>query len=154
MRAPALAFAALALLAGACKTTTTTSTSVTGTPRIETGPVPQSAPGAAVSTTTKVADAWSPAGKWSIGLVAQGQNMEVTLELVKLADGSWSGMIGTAQFGTIPLSKVTVDGKKMVATFPVPTGDMGTMTLNFDGDLAEGEWSMPGDGSKVSGKRS
>ena len=28
-----------------------------------------------------------------------------------------------------------------------------SMTLNFDGNNAEGEWSMPGDGSKVSGKR-
>lgn len=148
MRFRHAALAGLALLAGACKTTTSTTTQITGTPRLE--PVPQQA---AAAPAPAPATAWSPAGKWTVGLVAQGQNMEVTLELVKLADGTWSGMIGTAQFGTIPLSKVTVTGKQMVASFPVPTGDMGTMTLNFDGEIAEGEWSMPGDGSKVSGKR-
>ncbi len=142
MRLRAAALAGLALLVSACKTTTTTTTSIAGTPRLEPAPVAAPAPAP-----------YSPAGKWTVGLVAQGQSMEVTLELVKLADGTWTGSIGTAQFGTIPLSKVTVEGKKMVASFPVPTGDMGSMTLNFDGDAAEGEWSMPGDGSKVSGKR-
>lgn len=136
---------ALALVAGACKTTSSTSTAITGTPRLEPAPVAAPAP--------PPAPAWSPAGKWTVGLTAQGQMMEVTIELVKLPDGSWSGSIGTAQFGTIPLSKVTLEGKRMVATFPVPTGDMGSMTLNFDGDIAEGEWSMPGDGSKVNGRR-
>ena len=58
---------------------------------------------------------------------------------------------------TMPIENFTTEivnnGKRMVASFPVPTGDMGSMTLNFDGNIAEGEWSMPGDGSKVSGKR-
>jgi len=143
----ATTLAAVALLTSACKTVSSTSTSVSGTPRLE------PAPAMAATTTPATPAPYSPAGKWSVGIVAQGQSMEVTLELVKLADGTWSGAIGTAQFGTIPLSKVEITGKKMVATFPVPTGDMGTMTLNFDGDIAEGEWSMPGDGSKVSGKR-
>lgn len=146
MRLSAAVLAGLALFASACKTTTATSTSISGTPRLEPAP-------AAAAPAPAPAPAWSPAGTWVVGLVAQGQSMEVTLELVKLTDGTWTGTIGTAQFGTIPLSKVTIDGKKMTATFPVPTGDMGSMTLNFDGDVAEGEWSMPGDGSKVSGKR-
>ncbi len=142
------AIAGLALLAGACKTVSTTSTQVTGSPRLEPAPA-AAAPAAAAPAPAP----YSPAGKWTVGIVAQGQSMEVTVELVKLADGTWAGSIGTAQFGTIPMSKVEVTGKKMVASFPVPTGDMGTMTLNFDGNTAEGEWSMPGDGSKVSGKR-
>ena len=142
------AVAGLALLAGACKTVTTSSTQVTGSPRLEPAPAAVAAPAPAPA-----APAWSAAGKWMVTIVAQGQAMEVTVELVKLADGTWAGSIGTAQFGTIPMSKVEVTGQKMVASFPVPTGDMGSMTLNFDGDKAEGEWSMPGDGSKVSGKR-
>ncbi len=144
MRFRAASLAALALLAGACKTTTTTSTSITGTPRLEPAPA-MAAPAPA--------PAYSAAGKWAVSLVAQGRTLDVTLELVKLPDGTWTGSIGTAEFGTIPLQKVTMDGKKAVMAFPVPTGDMGSMTLNFDGDKAEGEWSMPGDGSKVSGKR-
>jgi hypothetical protein len=141
----AAALAGLALVTSACKTTTATTTSVSGSPRLEPVPAAVAAPAPA--------PAYSPAGRWRVGIIAQGQSMEVTLELVKLADGTWTGSIGTEQFGVIPLSKVEITGKKMVAAFPVPTGDMGSMTLNFDGDNAEGEWSMPGDGSKVAGKR-
>lgn len=140
--------AGLALLAGACKTTTSTTTAITGTPRLE--PVPVAA---APAPAPAPAPAFSPAGKWTIGLVAQGQSMEVLMELVKLPDGSWAGSLSSQAFPPIPISKATLTGKQLVATFPVPTGDTGTMTLNFDGDVVEGEWSMPGDGSKVSGKR-
>lgn len=143
MRLRSQLVAGLALVAGACKTTTATTTKITGTPRLE--PVPVVAPAPVV--------AYSPAGKWSIVLTAQGQSMEVLMELVKLADGTWTGTLATQQFPTMPLSTATLTGKKLVATFPVPTGDTGTMTLNFDGDVTEGEWSMPGDGSKVTGKR-
>jgi hypothetical protein len=141
----AAALAGLALVTSACKTTTATTTAVSGSPRLEPAPAAVAAPAPA--------PAYSPAGKWRVGIIAQGQSMEVSLELVKLADGTWTGSIGTEQFGTIPLSKVEITDKKMVASFPVPTGDMGSMTLTFDGDNAEGEWSMPGDGSKVAGKR-
>ncbi len=134
--------AGLALLATACKSTTTTSTVVTGTPVVQAAPAAP-APAPAVN----------PAGKWMLGLVAQGQAMEVTLDLVKLPDGTWSGSIGTAAFGTIGLSKATLEGKVLTATFPVPTGDTGTMVLTINGDMVDGEWSMPGDGSKVTGKR-
>jgi hypothetical protein len=142
----AAALAGLALVTSACKTTTATTTTVSGSPRLEPAPAAVAAPAPAPA-------AYSPAGRWRVGIIAQGQSMEVTLELVKLADGTWTGSIGTEQFGTIPLSKVDITDKKMVASFPVPTGDVGSMTLNFDGDNAEGEWSMPGDGSKVAGKR-
>jgi hypothetical protein len=142
----AAALAGLALVTSACKTTTATTTTVSGSPRLEPAPAAVAAPAPAPA-------AYSPAGRWRVGIIAQGQSMEVTLELVKLADGTWTGSIGTEQFGTIPLSKVDITDKKMVASFPVPTGDVGSMTLNFDGDNAEGEWSMPRDGSKVAGKR-
>jgi hypothetical protein len=143
MRLRTSLIAALALLAGACKTTTATSTAITGTPRLE--PVPAAAAPAPA--------AYDPSGKWTVGLVAQGQSMEFVLDLVKLPDGTWTGTMVNQAFPPIPISKATLTGKQLVATFPVPTGDMGSMTLNFDGDIVEGEWSMPGDGSKLSGKR-
>lgn len=151
MRLRIAALAGLALVSTACASTTATSTQISGTPRLE--PAPVAAPTPAPAPAAAAAAAWTPAGKWTVGIVAQGQSMEVTVELTKLADGTWAGVIGTAQFGAIPMSKVVIEGKRMTGTFPVPTGDTGTMILNFDGDVAEGEWSMPGDGSKVSGKR-
>ncbi len=149
MRPRTLIVAGLALLAGACKTTTATSTRISGTPRLE--PAPVVVP-VAVPITTPAA-VYSPAGKWTVALTAQGQTLEVVMELVKLADGTWAGTISTQQFPTMPLTTATLTGKTLVVTFPVPTGDTGTMTLHFDGDVAEGEWSMPGEGSKVTGKR-
>ena len=127
----------------ACKTVTTTTTTVSGTPVLRPAPAPAPAPAA-----------FSPAGKWVVGLVAQGTNMEVQLELVALSDGGWTGTISSAAFPPFPITKATLTDKRMVATFAIPTGDMATMTLDFDGgDLVSGEWSMAGDGSKLAGKR-
>ena len=134
-----VAIASVALLSVACKTTTSTTTSVSGTPVLQPAPAP--------------APAYSPAGKWSLGLVAQGQAIEVVLELAKLPDGTWGGTLESAAFAPIPISKATLTGKQLIMTFPVPTGDSGSMTLNFDGDVVDGEWGMPGDGGKVSGKK-
>ncbi len=136
LRLPAT-IAALALITSACATTSATTTTVEGTPVLQPAPAPP----------------FSPAGKWSLGLVAQGQAMEVVMELSKLPDGTWTGTLSSAAFPPIPISKATLTDKKMMMTFPVPTGDSGAMTLTFNGDLVEGEWSMPGDGSKVSGKK-
>ncbi len=142
MRTRTLFVAGLALFAGACKTVSTTSTAISGSPRLE--PVPAAAPAPAP---------FNPSGKWTVVLTAQGQAMEVMMDLVKLADGTWTGTLSAAAFPTMALTTAKLTGKQFVATFPVPTGDTGSMTLNFDGDIVEGEWSMPGDGSKVSGKR-
>lgn len=132
-----IAIASVALLSVACKTTTSTTTTVSGTPVVQPAPAP----------------AYSPAGTWSLGLVAQGQAIEVVMELAKLPDGTWGGTLSSAAFPPMPISTAKLSGKQMLMTFPVPTGDVGSMTLNFDGDVVDGEWAMPGDGGKVSGKK-
>ena len=139
----------MAVALTACKTVSTTTTTVSGTPVLRPAPAP-----AAPASAPASAAAFSPAGKWVVGLVAQGTNMEVQLELVPLADGGWTGTITSTAFPPFPITKATLTGKRMVATFAIPTGDMATMTLDFDGgDLVEGEWTMAGDGSKLTGKR-
>lgn len=143
MRLRTLFVAGLAFTAGACRTVSSTSTAISGTPRLE--PVP--------AVVAPVPAPFNPSGKWTVVLTAQGQAMEVVMDLVKLADGTWTGSLSTAAFPTMALTSAKLTGKQLVASFPVPTGDTGSMTLNFDGDIVEGEWSMPGDGSKVTGKR-
>jgi hypothetical protein len=130
---------AVALLASACARQTSTSTRVDGTPVV----IPVPAP----------AGAYEPAGKWSIALVAQGQAMELTMNLVKNPDGSYGGTFTSDMFPPMPISTAKLEGNKMVLTLAVPTGDMATMNMTFNGDLVEGDWTMPGDGSKLSGKR-
>ena len=134
----ALPFAAL--LVTACATRSTTSTSVSGTPVV--APVP--APRAAVV---------NPAGRWSISLVAQGQEMDLVMDLNRISDGNYGGFFTSQLFPPMDISMATLIGNKMVVSVLVPTGDMATMTLTFTGDVVEGDWSMPDDGSKLSGKR-
>lgn len=109
--------------------------------------VPAAAPAPASSAS------YDPAGKWSLGLNAMGQQLEVALDLYKLSDGKWAGTVSSAMFPPFPISEATLTGKRMVISFVAPTGDPAKITLDFDGDAAQGEWSMAGDGSKVAGRR-
>ncbi|MGA1360190.1 MAG: hypothetical protein ACO32Z_03270 [Gemmatimonadaceae bacterium] len=113
------------------------------TPVPGTASVPGAAPSAAID----------PAGKWSLGLNAMGQQLEVALDLYRLSDGKWAGTVSSAMFPPFPISEATLTGKRMVISFVAPTGDPAKITLDFDGDAAQGEWSMAGDGSKVAGRR-
>ena len=143
----------IALLLTACQTSRSSSTTITGTPELRPAP----AAGATIAATTSAAPAApaavQPAGKWLITLSAQGSPMDVQVELVRLEDGSWTGTVTSAAFPPFPVSKAVLTGNKMVATLAIPTGDTATMTLEFDGDTVTGEWAMPGDGSRLSGKR-
>ena len=140
----------IALLLTACQTSRSTSTTITGTPELRPAP----AAGATIAAATSAAPAAvQPAGKWLITLSAQGSPMDVQVELVRLEDGSWTGTVTSAAFPPFPVSKAVLTGNKMVATLAIPTGDTATMTLEFDGDTVTGEWAMPGDGSRLSGKR-
>jgi len=140
----------IALLLTACQTSRSTSTTITGTPELRPAP----AAGATIPAATSAAPAAvQPAGKWLITLSAQGSPMDVQVELVRLEDGSWTGTVTSAAFPPFPVSKAVLTGNKMVATLAIPTGDTATMTLEFDGDTVTGEWAMPGDGSRLSGKR-
>jgi hypothetical protein len=142
------------LLLTACQTSRSTSTTITGTPELRPAPAPA---GATIAATPAVAPAApasvQPAGKWLITLSAQGSPMDVQVELVHLEDVFWTGTVTSAAFPPFPVSKAVLTGNKMVATLAIPTGDTATMTLEFDGDTVTGEWAMPGDGSRLSGKR-
>jgi hypothetical protein len=133
---------AAALLVSACASRSSTSTRVEGTPVLTQIPAP--APASA---------AYDPAGKWSLALVAQGQAMELTMTLVRNADGTYGGNFTSEVLPPMVITSAKLDGTRMVITLPVPTGDVATMNMTFAGDVLEGDWSMPGDGSKLSGKR-
>jgi hypothetical protein len=135
-------FAVLAgavLLSTACRTTTTTTTTVSGTPVLTQVPAP--------------APAVDPVGRWSLALVAQGQNLGLTMDVERIAGNDFKGVISSDLFPPIAFSKATLEGNRMLITAPSPTGDAATLDLRFIGDIIEGEWSMAGDGSRVSGRR-
>jgi hypothetical protein len=107
---------------------------------------------APVTPAPAAAGAFDPAGRWNLVFDIQGQNLAVTMELVKTPDGSWAGSLGS-EMGTVAISKATLDGKKMSVTFAAPGGGDGSMLLLFDGNSVTGEWSAGGMGSKLSGSR-
>ncbi|MBM3884519.1 MAG: hypothetical protein FJ361_01585 [Gemmatimonadetes bacterium] len=142
----------IVLLLTACQTSRSTSATITGTPELRPAPAPAATTIPATPAAAAPA-AVQPAGKWLITLSAQGSPMDVQVELIRLEDGSWTGTVTSAAFPPFPVSKAVLTGNKMVATLAIPTGDTATMTLEFDGDTVTGEWAMPGDGSRLSGKR-
>ncbi len=142
-----LSIAPLALLAlAACQSAGTMPSSAAA-------PAPVAAPAPAPAAAPAASAAFDPAGKWSLGLNAMGQQLEVALDLYKLSDGKWAGTVSSAMFPPFPISEATLTGKRMVISFVAPTGDPAKITLDFDGDAAQGEWTMAGDGSKVVGRR-
>lgn len=144
-----LSIAPLALLAlAACQSAGTM-------PSPAAAPAPVAAPAAvaAPAPAPAASAAYDPAGKWSLGLNAMGQQLEVALDLYRLSDGKWAGTVSSAMFPPFPISEATLTGKRMVISFVAPTGDPAKITLDFDGDAAQGEWTMAGDGSKVVGRR-
>ncbi|MCE2803467.1 MAG: hypothetical protein P2975_07605 [Gemmatimonadota bacterium] len=142
-----LSIAPLALLAlAACQSAGTMPSSAVA-------PAPVAAPAPAPAAAPAASAAFDPAGKWSLGLNAMGQQLEVALDLYKLSDGKWAGTVSSAMFPPFPISEATLTGKRMVISFVAPTGDPAKITLDFDGDAAQGEWTMAGDGSKVVGRR-
>lgn len=95
----------------------------------------------------------NPVGRWTVALTAQGQAFDMVMELRAVEGNEFTGSIMSQAFGQIPITKATRTGNSMVIKIAVPTGDEGTININFEGDTFSGDWSMPGDGSKVSGRR-
>lgn len=133
---PFVALFALALVATACSSSSTAGGA-----------------GAAPAPAMVAAPAVNPVGRWAVALTAQGQALEATLELRQLNGAEYGGNITSAMFPPVAISKATLMGTVMRVTFVAPTGDEASMSLTFEGDTFTGEWAMPGDGSRLSGRR-
>ena len=130
---------ALTLASAACATQTTTSTTVAGTPVVQPAPEP-------------VAAAVDPAGQWTISLVAQGEPMDLAMDL-RSVDGVYSGTMSNPMLPPMQFKDAKLDGNRMAISLMVPTGETAVLNLVFNGDALTGDWSMPGDGGKLTGKR-
>lgn len=95
----------------------------------------------------------NPAGRWSVALVAQGQQFDFVMDLTKTSDWTYSGSVASQAFPTMAISTAMLTGNRLKFTVVAPTGDNASFDLVFEGDTFTGDWSMPGDGSKVSGRR-
>jgi hypothetical protein len=122
--------------------------------KASTMPASGSAPAPAAAMPAPPAPALvNPVGRWTVALTAQGQAFDMVMELRAVEGNEFTGAIMSQAFGQIPISKATRTGNSMVIKIAVPTGDEGTINITFEGDTFSGDWSMPGDGSRVSGRR-
>ncbi len=109
-----------------------------------TQPAPAPAPAAA---------AVNPVGRWTVALTAQGQAFDFTMDLRHVSGDDYAGQITSQAFPPMPINSAKRSGNQMVIKITAPTGDEATISVVFEGDTFSGEWSMPGDGSRVSGRR-
>ncbi len=141
----AIALAAMLTLASACKSATPAPSS---TPAPMPAPAPAPAPAAAPTAATV-----DPTGKWSVALTAQGQAFDFVMELRRIGGAEYGGVVTSQAFPPMNVNKATLSGNTMKLTVTAPTGDEATFNIVFEGNVLTGDWSMPGDGSRLSGRR-
>lgn len=99
------------------------------------------------------APAVNPAGRWTVALTAQGQPFDFVMELRQVNGAEYGGVVSSQMFPPMNINKATLDGHRMKVSVTAPTGDEATFDILFEGDTFSGTWAMPGDGSRVSGRR-
>lgn len=135
---PAVALLGLATLAAACAPMAGNTTTA-----------PVSVPVASAPA----APAVNPVGRWTVALTAQGQAFDFVMDLRHVSGDDYTGAINSDAFPPMPINSAKRSGNAMLIKITAPTGDEATINIVFEGDVFSGEWSMPGDGSRVSGRR-
>lgn len=99
------------------------------------------------------APAVDPSGKWTVALTAQGQAFDFVMDLRRISGAEFGGVVTSQAFPPMNVNKATLSGNTMKLTVTAPTGDEATFNIVFEGNTMTGDWSMPGDGSRISGRR-
>lgn len=141
----AFAIAAILALTTACSSASTTSAPASA-------PAPMAAPTPAPAAVAAPASV-DPSGKWSVALTAQGQAFDFVMELRRISGPEFGGVVTSQAFPPMNVNKATLTGNTMKLTVTAPTGDEATFNIVFEGSTLSGDWSMPGDGSRISGRR-
>jgi hypothetical protein len=106
---------------------------------------------AVVTDSTKDID---PVGTYTVYLTAQGNAMTTTTRIDKRTDGTYGGTVNGDGIPPLPVTSVTVTGNKVKLSLTAPDGSEAIISMVITGDDITGDWSMAGDGSKISGKKS
>ena len=108
----------------------------------------------AQSEAKPAAPAIDPVGKYVVQAVVQGQPADFDMVIEKKDDGTYTGTLSNASFGTSTIVSLKVEGRtvKIVLATPQGTEAVVECTVAEDSTL-DGQWSMQGDGGKVTGKK-
>jgi len=94
-----------------------------------------------------------PAGMYDVNITAQGNAMAVNALIEKKPDGTWGGQVTGDAIPPLPIKSVTVSGNTVKIVVTAPDGGDAYINMIVDGNDVSGDWSMTGDGSKITGKR-
>ncbi len=113
------------------------------------------APLPATNTVVRVAadTAFKPEGSYSLNLTIEGQPTAMSFTVDKKADGTYFGVFKHAEMGDFATTSFKLEGRKMTVTVETPGGPASVMLTVAADNTVDGEWTMTGDGSKVSGKK-
>jgi len=95
-----------------------------------------------------------PVGKYTVSAVVQGQAADFDMVVEKKEDGSFGGTLSNPAYGTSTISSLKIDGRTIKLVLATPQGVEAVMELTVAADNSiDGNWSMQGDGGKVTGKK-
>jgi hypothetical protein len=109
------------------------------------------APAPAKADSTKDVD---PVGTYTTYITAGGNSMTTTTRIDKKADGTYTGTVTADGIPVLPVNTVTVTGNKIHLSITGPDGGEAIIDMVLVGDDITGSWSMAGDGSRLTGKKS
>lgn len=122
-------------------------------------PEPQStpAPQPIVTPAAPRPAAFNALGTFEFVTMAQGEQVNGVVEIVRLDTGALGGRISTTATPDLQIKTVTVDGRKVTIESEVPDAGPLVIVLNFetDNNTFAGNWSLSavGDSGNITGKR-
>lgn len=124
------------------------------TPAVVETPRPQTSPAQTPPTPPPAAQtgAFDPLGTFIFAVDVGGNAAGGTITIVKAADGKLGGTVDSDQ-GSLTLSNVAVEGRKMTLNGMIPNGPNITFVLNFEGDKYTGTVTVETMSGTISGER-
>ena len=104
-------------------------------------------------TTKKEVKNVDPVGTYVTNLTVQGNPLSTTTKIEKKADGTYAGTVTSDAFPPLPVNSVKVEGNKIRVSISTPDGSEAVITMILEGNDFTGDWSMGGDGSRITGKK-
>jgi uncharacterized membrane protein len=109
---------------------------------------------AALAVARPVVGELNPAGTYDLQITAQGNAMAIQAVVAKNEDGTFGGTVTGDAFPPLTIKSVAVADRRVKLTIIAPDGGDALVDITVDeNNDVDGQWSMAGDGSRVTGKK-
>jgi hypothetical protein len=152
---PVPAALVMVLLASACSSLPEPEGPTAQPPVVTITPPPATPPRAATTATSTPAGAFEPVGTYTFTVDANGTTRAGTIAITKDVTGKLGGAV-SSDMGSLPMSSVAVEGRKMTLTATIPDASVTIVfMLNFEAnnDKYTGTWEVQGMTGAISGER-